>query len=81
MQVERVKKGYDDRLKKADAHMNSKLLVIKQQEEEKEKRQQQMLQIPDIVRRSRERVDRMNEEGRLARMRASSRGELPKWSA
>ena len=39
-----------------------------------------MLAIPDIVRRSRERLERMNEEGRMARLRATQSQSPPKWA-
>ena len=36
MMIEKAKKGYNDRLEMADAHMNSKLLIIKKEEKVKE---------------------------------------------
>ena len=61
--------------------MNMKLTNIRNDEEKKAKRLQDLLYIPDIVRRTREKIEKRNAEGRQARIQATKSYEAPKWAA
>ena len=65
---------------RTNAGIVAKLDVIKAEEEKRMKKRQFLLHVPDIVQRSRERLEKLNAQGKIARQQAVSTREVPKWA-